>query len=71
MSCQDRKGRLTILAEMASSVEEFDLAGLKAEIEQMQEDLTKQSSGEELDCAIARLDHYKSIHTSLAPTTAI
>lgn len=60
---------LTILAEVASSVEEFDLAGFKAQIEQIQEDLAKQSSGDELDRAIAQLDHYKSIHTSLAPTT--
>jgi hypothetical protein len=36
----------------------------------MQEDVAKKPSGDELDRAIARLDHYKSIHTSLASTTA-
>jgi F-type H+-transporting ATPase subunit epsilon len=61
---------LTVLAESASSVDEFDLTGFKAQIEQMQEELTKQSASEELDRAIALLDHYKSIHTSLAPATA-
>lgn len=64
------RNELTILAETASSLEEFDLPGLKAQIEQMEEDLEKQSAGDELDRAIARLDHYKSIHRSLVPATA-
>jgi F-type H+-transporting ATPase subunit epsilon len=61
---------LTILADAASSVEDFDLAGLKAQIEELQQNLTRQSAGSELDDAIALLDHYKSIHTSLAHATA-
>ncbi len=61
---------LTILAESAESVEDFDLAGLEAEIEAMQEGLAKKPAGDELDRAIARLDHYKSIRVSLAPATA-
>jgi F-type H+-transporting ATPase subunit epsilon len=61
---------LTILADSASSVEDFDLAGLKAQIDEMQESLAKKPAGDELDRAIALLDHYKSIHTTLAPTTA-
>jgi len=64
------KDELTILAQSATSVDDLDLAGLKAQIEEMQEDVTKKPSGDELDRAIARLDHYKSIHTSLASTTA-
>jgi len=64
------KEELTILAQSATSVDDLDLAGLKAQIEEMQEDVTKKPSGDELDRAIARLDHYKSIHTSLASTTA-
>jgi F-type H+-transporting ATPase subunit epsilon len=63
--------QLTILADSASSVEDFDLAALKARIEEMQEGLAKQPpAGGELDRAIALLDHYKSIHITLAPTTA-
>ena len=61
---------LTILADSASSVEDFDLAGLKSQIEEMQAGLAKTPAGEELDRAIAMLDHYKTIHISLAPTTA-
>jgi F-type H+-transporting ATPase subunit epsilon len=61
---------LTILADSASSTDEFDLAEFKAQIEQMQADLAKKSVGDELDSAIALLDHYKAIHVDLAPTTA-
>ena len=61
---------LTILADSASSVEDFDLAGLKTQIEEMREGLARKPAGDELDRAIAMLDHYKSIHISLAPTTA-
>jgi F-type H+-transporting ATPase subunit epsilon len=61
---------LTILAESATSVEDLDLAGLEAEIAEMQESLAKRSPGAELDRAIAQLDHYKSIRMTLAPTAA-
>jgi F-type H+-transporting ATPase subunit epsilon len=61
---------LTVLAESASPAEEFDLAGLKAQIDEMQVTLTRQTPGDELDRVIAMLDHYKSIHTTLAPATA-
>jgi F-type H+-transporting ATPase subunit epsilon len=61
---------LTILADSASSVEDVDLAELKAQIDEMQEDLAKKPAGDELDRAVALLDQYKSIHITLAPTTA-
>ena len=61
---------LTILADTAASVEDFDVAGLKAQIEEMQEGLTKKPTGDELDRAVALLDHYRSVHISLAPATA-
>jgi len=61
---------LTVLADLASSVEEVDLAELKTRIEEMQESLAKTPPGDELDRAIALLDHYKSIHINLAPATA-
>lgn len=63
-------GELTILAEIATSVEDFDLSGFSATIQEMQEGLARKSAGDEFDRAIARLDRYKSIHTSLATTTA-
>ena len=61
---------LTILADTASSVEEFDVADLTARIDQMQDNLAKISVGEELDRAIEQLDHFKAVHRSLTPTTA-
>ena len=61
---------LTILADAASPVEEFDLADLMARIEQMQDNLAKISIDEELDRAIEQLDHYKAVHQSLTLTTA-
>ena len=61
---------LSILADSASSTEDFDLSELRAQIEQMQADLATKPVGDELDRAIARLDHYKAIHMDLAPTTA-
>jgi F-type H+-transporting ATPase subunit epsilon len=62
--------QLTILAESAASVDYFDLAGLNAQIEEMQEGLAGRPVGNELDRAIERLDHYKSIQVSLTATTA-
>jgi F-type H+-transporting ATPase subunit epsilon len=61
---------LTILADTASPVEEFDVADLTARIEEMQDNLAKISVGEELDRAIEQLDHYKAVQRSLTPTTA-
>jgi len=61
---------LTILAESATPIGDFDLAEFEARIEALQQGLAKQSPGDELDRAIAMLDHYKSIRTSLIPTTA-
>ena len=61
---------LTILADLATSVEDVDLAELKTRIEEMQDNLTKTPPGDELDRAVALLDHYKSIHINLAPATA-
>lgn len=63
------KEELTILADTASTVEEFDLTDLMARIDKMQDNL-KTSIGEELDRAIEQLDHYKSLHKSLTLTTA-
>jgi F-type H+-transporting ATPase subunit epsilon len=61
---------LTVLAESASPVEEFDVAELKDRIDEMQQALAQQPAGDELDRAVARLDHYKSIHTMLTVTSA-
>ena len=61
---------LTILADLATSVEDVDLAELKTRIEEMQASLARTPPGDELDRAFALLDHYKSIHINLASATA-
>lgn len=61
---------LTILADTGETVEDFDLAGLRAKIDEMQEAVAKEPAGDELDRTIATLDHYKSIDTSLTVTSA-
>lgn len=62
---------LTVLAETATSVEEFDVTALKGQIDEMQQGLAQKPPGDELDRAVAQLDHYKSIHTMLTVTTAL
>src|SRR5262252_9468733 len=52
--------RLTVLADVATSIEELDRAQFADTIAQMQEKLSEKE-GSELDLAVARLDHYKSI----------
>ena len=61
---------LTILAEFAAHVDEFDPAELEARIAEMEEVLTGMPAGEELDQIVVRLDQYKSIQISLAQVTA-
>lgn len=63
-------GQLTILAETASPVREFDLAALENRIEELESTLRQTAPGQELDNAIARLDHYKAIHVTLTQATA-
>ena len=62
--------QLTILAETASAVEDFDLNEFRSRIEDMQQELSGRSVGEELDRTIVLLDHYRSILVTLNPTTA-
>lgn len=62
---------LTILADAAEPIAEFDVAALKAEIEERERSLPVVSVGQELDQALALLDHYKSLHQNLTVTTAM
>lgn len=61
---------LTVLADAASPVGEFDASGLKARIDEVQESLSRLSTGEMLDRAVKLLDDYKSLHQALGPATA-
>jgi F-type H+-transporting ATPase subunit epsilon len=54
---------LTVLADVATSIEEVDRAAFAEQIGAMEE-----KEGSELDLAIARLDHFKSIQHELQTT---
>ena len=58
---------LTVLAEVATSLDELDRAQLSETISQMQEKL-QEKSGHELDLALERLDNFKSIEQELSTT---
>src|SRR5450631_2378126 len=50
---------LTVLAELAESVEEIDRGMIAKRISEMEERATKLEPGNELDKLITRLDHFK------------
>ena len=58
---------LTVLADTATSSEELDRAKFAATIEEMEAKLAEKE-GTELDHAIERLDHFKSIQNELNTT---
>jgi F-type H+-transporting ATPase subunit epsilon len=59
---------LTVLADVATSVEDLDRAVLQKQIGQMEQDIKEMSQGSGLDKAIARLDHFKSLDQHLQGT---
>ena len=65
------RDQVTILADAAERLEDFDIALLKAEIDEHETGLTAVSIGQELDREIALLDHYKELHRALTITTAM
>jgi F-type H+-transporting ATPase subunit epsilon len=58
---------LTVLADVATSLVELDRAKFAETITEMEENL-KEKQGSELDQAIERLDHFKSIQHQLSTT---
>jgi F-type H+-transporting ATPase subunit epsilon len=58
---------LTVLADVATSLEELDRAQFADSIAEMQTKLSEKE-GSELDREIARLDHFKSIQNELSTT---
>jgi F-type H+-transporting ATPase subunit epsilon len=58
---------LTVLAEVATSLEELDRARFADTISEMEAKL-KEKDGSELDLEIERLDHFKSIQHELNTT---
>jgi F-type H+-transporting ATPase subunit epsilon len=59
--------RLTVLADVVTSVQEVDRAQFAETIAEMEEKLAEKE-GSELDRAIERLDHFKSIQNILNAT---
>ena len=60
-------GKLTVLADLADAVEEFD-RGILSERISAQEQKIKELEGSALDKAIERLDHFKQIDQQLHGT---
>ena len=58
---------LTVLADVATSMQELDQAKFADKIAEMEEKLAEKE-GSELDRAVERLDHFKSIQSQLNAT---
>ena len=59
---------LTVLADTANSLADFDRAVLAAQIGEMEQRVTKMEPGNELDKLITRLDHYRNVDRHLSGT---
>lgn len=59
---------LTVLADVAHSVEELDQAILAKHIAQLEADIAKTQPGSQLDQLIERLDHFKTVRMQLQAT---
>jgi F-type H+-transporting ATPase subunit epsilon len=59
---------LTVLADVATTVDDVDRAALQEQIGQMQERVKDMEQGSGLDKAIARLDHFKALDQHLQGT---
>jgi F-type H+-transporting ATPase subunit epsilon len=62
------QGALTILAEVATTVADFDRAALTARIAEMEADIKTMTQGSLLDAAIQKLDHFRQVDTHLQGT---
>jgi F-type H+-transporting ATPase subunit epsilon len=60
--------RLTVLADVATTLAEVDRQALADRIEEMEEKLKNGEPGHELDREIERLDHFKSLRGHLGTT---
>jgi len=61
-------GALTVLAEVADTVEDFDRAALASRITAMEERVKGMDAGSLLDKEIQKLDHYKQVNHHLQGT---
>ncbi len=61
---------LTVLADTADAVKDFDRAIIAARIAEMEQQATKLEAGNALDKLITRLDHFKEVDRHLTGTAA-
>ncbi len=61
-------GKLTVLADLAESMEDFDRAVLAKRIAEQEAKIKELAAGSELDRAIERLDHFKEVDQHLEGT---
>jgi F-type H+-transporting ATPase subunit epsilon len=59
---------LTVLADVAATVEDMDRAVIAAQIKETEKRISELESGSALDKEIARLDHFKSLDYHLTGT---
>jgi F-type H+-transporting ATPase subunit epsilon len=59
---------LTVLADVATSIEDLDRAALQAQIAKMEQEIKELTQGSELDKAITRLDHFKALDAHMNGT---
>ena len=61
---------LTVLADTADAVKDFDRAVIAVRIAELEQQASKMESGNELDKIITRLDHFKEVDRHLIGTAA-
>ena len=59
---------LTVLADVATSLEDLDRASLQKQIVEIEQGIKELAQGSELDREIARLDHFKALEQHLQST---
>jgi F-type H+-transporting ATPase subunit epsilon len=59
---------LTVLADVATSLEDLDRASLQKQIVEIEQGIKELAQGSELDREIARLDHFKALEQHLQGT---
>jgi F-type H+-transporting ATPase subunit epsilon len=62
------QGALTVLAEVAATLEDFDRAALAARITEMEENVKSMEQGSLLDTEIQKLDHFRQVNVHLHST---
>ena len=59
---------LTVLADVATSLEEIDQTMIAAQVKDMEERAAQMEPGDELDRMVARLDHFRTLNEHLSGT---